>query len=117
LLGWSIIVTSHEPAKTTLEDGSYEFSDLPAGAYTVAEVTQATWAPTSPESPPTHSFTLAGGLSVIDANFGNRRASISGQKWNDKNGNHVKDSGELGLSGWIVFLDDNGNGVLDDGRE
>ncbi len=39
--------------------------------------------------------------------------SISGQKWNDTNGNQVKDGGESGLPGWIVYLDQNKNGQLD----
>jgi subtilisin-like proprotein convertase family protein len=117
LIGWSVIVTSHEPFTSTLEDGSYEFPSLEAGEYTVAAIPQASWAPTVPASPAKHSMTLTPGLSVVDANFGNRRASISGQKWNDKNGNGIKDLGEPGLPGWVVFLDDNGNGAFDDGAQ
>lgn len=117
LIGWSVIVTSHEPFTSTLDDGSYEFPSLEAGEYTVAAIPPASWAPTVPASPARHSMTLTPGLSIVDANFGYRRASISGQKWNDKNGNGAKDVGEPGLPGWVVFLDDNGNGVFDDGAQ
>ena len=36
----------------------------------------------------------------------------SGMKFNDLNGNGVKDGGEPGLGGWTIFLDE-GNGVFD----
>lgn len=43
--------------------------------------------------------------------------SISGLKFNDLNGNGIRDAGEPGLQGVTVFLDANGNGVLDAGEE
>lgn len=39
--------------------------------------------------------------------------SISGEKWNDANGNQIKDTNEDGLGGWIIYLDTNNNGQLD----
>ena len=39
--------------------------------------------------------------------------SISGQKFNDVDGDGTKDEGDSGLSGWIIYLDTNDNGVLD----
>src|SRR5207247_1900390 len=42
--------------------------------------------------------------------------SISGTKFDDLNGNGVRDDGEPGLSGWTIFLDSNNNGVLDNGE-
>jgi subtilisin-like proprotein convertase family protein len=42
-----------------------------------------------------------------------QNGSISGQKWNDLNSNKTKDSGEPGLEGWVIYLDENNNGVLD----
>ncbi|HLC60616.1 MAG TPA: SdrD B-like domain-containing protein [Candidatus Nanoarchaeia archaeon] len=41
---------------------------------------------------------------------------IRGMKFEDENGNGVKDDGELGLEGWTIYLDLNNNGVLDDGE-
>ncbi len=40
---------------------------------------------------------------------------IHGYKWNDLNGNGIKDPGEPGLSGWEIWLDANQNGVEDTG--
>ena len=42
--------------------------------------------------------------------------TISGQKFNDLNGNGVKDPGEPGLAGWTIFLDLNNNGQPDPGE-
>ncbi|MCI0464593.1 MAG: MSCRAMM family adhesin SdrC, partial [Gemmataceae bacterium] len=42
--------------------------------------------------------------------------AISGQKFNDLNGNASQDAGEPGLSGWTLFLDSNFNGNLDGGE-
>jgi hypothetical protein len=42
--------------------------------------------------------------------------SISGQKFEDHNGNGVKDDGDQGLPGWTVFLDANCNDTLDPGE-
>ncbi len=38
---------------------------------------------------------------------------ISGIKWNDLDGDGVRDSGEAGLQGWTIYLDQNQNSQLD----
>src|SRR5436853_449387 len=43
-------------------------------------------------------------------------STLSGQVFNDSNGNGGKDGGEGGLSGWTVFLDSNHNGMPDGGE-
>src|SRR6476661_3166528 len=43
-------------------------------------------------------------------------ATISGQVFNDKNGNAVKEPGDTGLQSWTVFLDQNNDGVLNNGE-
>ncbi|KQP20290.1 LamG-like jellyroll fold domain-containing protein [Pseudorhodoferax sp. Leaf265] len=45
-----------------------------------------------------------------------RPGSISGTKYEDVNGNGQRDAGELGVAGWTIFLDDNGNDALDTGE-
>jgi hypothetical protein len=48
------------------------------------------------------------------ASFGDfQLGSVSGQVFNDLNGNGVQDPGEPGLAGWRVYLDGNGNGQSD----
>ena len=41
---------------------------------------------------------------------------IYGGKWDDRNGDGVRDEGEDPLAGWTIFLDGNINGVLDAGE-
>ncbi|MDY6939455.1 MAG: S8 family serine peptidase [Cyanobacteriota bacterium] len=41
---------------------------------------------------------------------------IQGSLWEDLNGDGSQNTGEPGLSGWTVFLDDNRNGQLDSGE-
>jgi len=43
-------------------------------------------------------------------------ASISGSKWNDYDGDGVRDGGEPGLSHWKIYLDENRNGCWDAGE-
>ncbi|MGB3404703.1 MAG: DVUA0089 family protein [Microcoleaceae cyanobacterium] len=40
--------------------------------------------------------------------------SISGTKWNDLDGDGVRDDDEPGLEDWTIYIDDNQNGELDD---
>src|SRR5207237_5736640 len=82
--------------------------------YRVREVVPAVCVHTTPNPP---DMTLSSGSSVGGVNFGNFLAiSISGQAFNDVNGNGSKDIGEPGLQGWTVFLDTNNNGTLDFGE-
>jgi len=65
-----------------------------------------------------NNVTVGVGDVATDNDFGNRAqpASISGQKFNDLDGDGVKDGGESGLEDWTIFLDQNANGVLDNGE-
>jgi hypothetical protein len=47
------------------------------------------------------------------------QGSISGLKWNDLNGNSVKDGTEPGLQGWTInlYTDSNGNGIFEPGTD
>ncbi|MGD1920052.1 MAG: S8 family serine peptidase [Pleurocapsa sp.] len=46
----------------------------------------------------------------------NNIGTISGTKWDDLNGDGVRDENEPGLAGWTIYLDDNQNGHLDEGE-
>lgn len=61
---------------------------------------------------------LSAGEIAEDVNFAASQelTEIRGVKWDDKNGNGVKDAGEPGLAGWTIFLDQNSNGQLDSGE-
>jgi hypothetical protein len=45
-----------------------------------------------------------------------RGGQIYGAKYDDLNGNGIRDENEPGLPGWTIFIDSNGNGKLDPGE-
>jgi len=67
-----------------------------------------------PEAPfGAHGVELSSGQAVADKDFANFRViDISGEVFNDKNANGQHDKRENGLDGWTVFIDVNGDGVL-----
>jgi hypothetical protein len=94
--------------------GLYSFTGVTPGDYQVREVLQAGWARTHPEEN-FHSLTLISDDAIGDVDFGNARlASISGMKFEDLDGDGVRDPGEGGLDGWTIELvDPAGGGVID----
>jgi subtilisin-like proprotein convertase family protein len=108
-----------ETYTTTDISGNYSFTNLSPGLYHVREYIQPDqlaqgWRPTSAPSP----ITVRSGEDVQGVDFGNWiptivSGSIGGQKYYDVNQNGVKDSGERGLPGWIIYVDSNNNGVRD----
>lgn len=123
LNSWSISVTLAgvflEPFRVTDAGGNYSFTNLAPGLYHVREHFQEqqtldgwrqSWAP----SP----LTVRSGADVMEVDFGNwipiiQHGSIQGQKFHDQDGDGEKDPLELGLSGWIVYIDANNNGLRD----
>src|SRR5262249_17745264 len=87
---------------TTDANGNYSFPDIPEGTYRIREVNQTGWVQTTAN--PADIFVTPGSLTTgID--FGNFHViSISGVKFNDNNGNGVRDAGDEGLSGWTIQL-------------
>ena len=102
-------------------NGSYLFSDLPLGKYIVCEVMQDNWVQTQPgipQEPECYYATLDyGGEISSNHDFGNyEMGEITGQKYKDLDLNGQHDDGEIYLNGWTIFLDQNDNGLLDDGE-
>jgi len=62
-----------------------------------------------------HKVIVGPGETVENIDFGNMYifGEIRGTKWNDLNGNGVRDQNEPGLEGVTIYLDLNENGVLD----
>jgi len=58
-------------SQQTDQFGNYCFNDLPPGNYTVNEVNQQGWIQSFPNSPGTHSISLAANQVVSNINFGN----------------------------------------------
>jgi uncharacterized protein (DUF2141 family) len=99
---------SGEPTSVTDKNGLYSFVNLPAGTYHVREVQKDGWISTYPSSNPAndeYAVNLSAGQNVKKKDFGNfKLGTISGMKFNDKDGDGRKDSGEGGLSGIIITL-------------
>ncbi|MCK9566707.1 MAG: hypothetical protein M0Q43_11745 [Methanothrix sp.] len=89
----------------TVAGGAYSFIGIAPGSYTVEEVAKDGWIQTYPASG-THTVNLASGVAgPNDIDFGNwHTTGLAGLKFEDSNGNGVKDSNEPGLAGWTIKL-------------
>jgi hypothetical protein len=107
LADWTIVLSGDESDSTTTDlNGFYRFEGLVTGNYVVSEVLKSGWEQTHPGGDGTHSISLDPGENSTNNNFGNIRpvGSISGIKWNDTDGDGVKDAGEHPLEGWTIRL-------------
>jgi hypothetical protein len=127
---WNLIKTM-ETGDSSTEAGfvlpsQYRFINLTAGTYHICEELVDGWAQTLPSSGPidpvnNNSFcrtiTLTAGDFELFEWFGNYElGEIRGFKWNDLNTNGSVNGGEPRLEGWTIFIDENGNEVLDNGE-
>jgi Ca2+-binding RTX toxin-like protein len=125
--GWTIYLDLNNNSKldddeptteTSALDGSYEFTGLAPGDYIVAEVVIDDWVQTYPVLKKGYSVNyvnVESGEDETDINFGNiEMGEIYGVKWEDINGNGIREIDEPGLPNWLVYLDLNNNGLLDD---
>jgi protocatechuate 3,4-dioxygenase beta subunit len=109
LTGWEVDVynSSKQLIASQLTDanGDFDFQGLVPGTYTVSEVLQGGWIQTAPPSPGTFTVTVAAGSTVTGENFANfQLIGISGEVYNDLNGNGTLDPGDPSLKGWTVDL-------------
>lgn len=113
-----------EPSTLTDANGSYSFSNLPAGDYEVTEIQPAGW-DVSPTFDIKQTAAVVARQQVTQdfANFSRVNGSIQGTVWNDLNADGVRATdpakGEFtdpALPDWTVFLDLNGNRVPDAGE-
>src|SRR6185436_13332664 len=99
------------------EMGLYSFEGLAPGTYRVAETLQAGWFQSEPGGPndpvlgkPAYQIISAGNDEFNDRDFGNyRKGTITGQKFQDSNGNGRQDGNEIYLNGWTIQLYDQDN--------
>ncbi len=88
---------------TTASDGSFSFTGVGPGSFTVEEVLESGYAQTS--SPSTFSVDTKSGQAVSGLSFGIfQLATASGELFDDANHDGSLDDGESGLSGWTVNL-------------
>lgn len=110
-----------EPTASANSSGTYTLGDLAPGSYTIRPVFPSGTIVTAP-SAGYHSVTVAAGQTVTGKHFGIASApvtggSVTGNVFNDANGNGTKDSGEANRSGVSVYIDANWNNVLDSGEK
>ena len=114
LEGVTIILASSGPGApspaATITDaaGNFLFSDVAPGSYVLSETVPPGFVQTAPPPPGTIAITLEPGGSSLENVFGNAPArvsgTISGLKFNDANGNGVRDGDEGGLPGVTITL-------------
>ena len=109
------VLDAGERTTVTASDGSYSFTGLGPGVYSLLEVPQPGLSQTTPNPAP---IVAASGIDVAGVDFGNTTGlgSISGIKFNDINSNGVQDPGEGGLQNFVIFSDENQNLILDPGE-
>lgn len=101
-----------EASTTTDGEGRYRFDALAPGSVRVVLAAGDGWLPLLPASP----FSPKSGESAARDLAAVRPATIGGLKYEDLNGNGLRDAGDPGVAGWLVFLDYNGNDALDAGE-
>ncbi len=88
---------------TTNVDGNYSFDSLAIGTYSITENIPIGWIESVPAS--AYSINLLHGIDTAGINFGNfQLAAVHGIAFNDTNHNGVRDTGEPGLSNWVLRL-------------
>jgi len=90
---------------TTAADGSYSFTNLVPGTYTVKEVLPEGWHPTAPEDGMYEDIQLVCGQPIDGLDFLNaRNKDINGHKYEDKNCDGEIDEGDTGVPGIEIML-------------
>ncbi len=97
-------------ATTTDSNGHYAFAGIGPGSYTIQEVQQSGYIPTTPSS---LDVTTTSGLDSTSSDFGQFEAlTLSGAVYDDLNGDGAPGAGEPGLAGWTIDLIDGSNTVI-----
>ena len=113
-----------EVTQATDDGGQAIFENLEPGGYSLSESIQEGWfqsnisceEETRIDNGNDHFVTVNAG-DELDCSIGNyQNARFTGVKWYDANANGQDDE-EAGLSGWTIFIDENGNGQLDNEEE
>ncbi len=105
-----------EKSTITNSEGRYKFSSLVAGSYRVRRVVPGGYRLTIPAIG-YYDLSLSAGQNVVEKNFATtERALVSGRVFRDTNNDKKLSDGEIGLSGWTIYIDQNKNGKFDDGE-
>ncbi|MEZ6039830.1 MAG: Ig-like domain-containing protein [Planctomycetaceae bacterium] len=96
------------------EAGSYSFDHLASGTYSIRQIIPVELSAT-PTTQFEHSVTMVASENHSGVDFADvfRLNEIHGVKFEDANGNHVRDADEVTVAGTTIFIDSNRNNVLD----
>ncbi len=109
---------ANEMRTTTDAAGQYTFKGLLPGTYKVRQVRPAGWTQTLPLNNFGRNVTITAGQHSTGNNFFIRPTPagigrISGNVFHDFNRNGVKDSGDAGLGGFVLYIDTDNDSILD----
>ena len=106
LVGWIVrLVESGIQVDSTLTagDGTYSFSSLLPGTYTVREALPSGWLQTLPIGGTYTNLVISSDVHQTGKDFGNYRSGVlAGTVYYDRNANGIKDIDENGIEGWTV---------------
>lgn len=107
-----------EPTDKTDTNGDYEFTLYVPGQFTVSSIIPSGFGQTFPPSNGSHTVTVVPGQDINNLDFGYRSSgsTAGGIKWNDLNGDGVKDDNEPGIAGVSIYVDLDADGRLDMGE-
>jgi len=107
LAGWTIRLKQGDTeidSTTTGEDGTYSFVNVIPGDYQVCEVLNEGWIATDPSGGNCKNVTVGAGQN-LQVNFGNfKLGKVTACKYEDLDGDGVKDADESWISGVSVML-------------
>lgn len=123
LEGWRVFADANgdgvfqwgEPVGWADADGRYTVERVAPGSYVLISDGLDGWMRTVGAAMP---FTIVDGDHLNGPTFGYVAlpSEIRGVHWHDRNANGERDAGEPGLAGWTMFLDLDGDRVLDPGE-
>jgi uncharacterized delta-60 repeat protein len=109
----------HEPIASAVAEpgGKYVIQNLAPGTYTVRFTMEqpATWTVTGPAARTGYAVTVGPAEVKGDYDFARALTSafLRGTVFEDVDGDGVRDSGEGGSAGWVVYADADADGILD----
>ncbi|HVP93991.1 MAG TPA: SdrD B-like domain-containing protein [Methanoregulaceae archaeon] len=111
LSNWNIILSNgtipYFSSTLTNGSGGFNFTNIPWGIYLLSEIPQAGW--TQSPLTPNRTVEINGtSLVLVNRNFTNQlnpvRGNISGSKYNDLNGNGIKEINDVPIPGVVIKL-------------
>ncbi|EMI56625.1 SdrD B-like domain-containing protein [Rhodopirellula sallentina] len=99
---------------TTDANGNYLFDDLPKGVYSVNEIPPTGTQQTTPADSLANLTLNQDNQNIADVDIGNfTLVTLSGSKFNDADGDSVRDDSETGVEGVTINLDLDSDGSVD----